>query len=69
MFFFQELTRLKQAEGEKKVEMTRLRKESVTTSDTLSKAQVRLDFYNRKLLVINWLKANNRKSMRKRSTD
>ena len=53
MFFFQELTRLKQAEGEKKVEMTRLRKESVTTSDTLSKAQVRLDFYNRKLLVIN----------------
>ena len=69
MFFFQELTRLKQAEGEKKVEMTRLRKESVTTSDTISKAQVRLDFYNRKLLVINWLKANNRKSMRKRSTD
>ncbi len=36
----QELTRLKQAEGEMKIGMTRLRKESVTASDAMSKIQV-----------------------------
>ena len=40
MIFDQELTRLKQAEGEMKIGMTRLRKESVTTSDAMSKLQV-----------------------------
>ena len=40
MLFLQELTRLKHSEGDLKVGMTRLRKESVGASDQIKKLQV-----------------------------